>query len=111
MSTASAASFAEALEHRRADIALGPSPGTAATIAAAPFLRCRLILVAAPSHPLAGVRAIAPASLSDERWLVGQPSLDPSEAHGALLRPPRTGPRVGGDLLERRGGDRRRRRG
>ena len=54
------AAFAEALEHRRADIALGPSPGTAASIAAAPFLRCRFIIVAAPSHPLAAERAIAP---------------------------------------------------
>src|SRR5262245_1778703 len=40
-------SFAEALEHRRADIALGPAPGTTATVAAAPFLRCRLLLAAA----------------------------------------------------------------
>src|SRR3954449_12532838 len=40
------AGFAEALEHRRADIALGPDPGVE-RIASAPFLRCRLILVAA----------------------------------------------------------------
>ena len=60
VATATAASFAEALEHRRADIALGPSPGAATTIASAPFLRCRLILVAAPSHPLAAARALSP---------------------------------------------------
>src|SRR5262245_337371 len=54
--------FAEALEHRRADIALGPDPGVE-RIAAAPFLRCRLIIVAAPSHPLAGARGIAPSAL------------------------------------------------
>jgi DNA-binding transcriptional LysR family regulator len=76
------AAFAEALEHRRADIALGPHPGPAATIAAAPFLRCRLILVAAPGHPLAGRRAIAPATLAGERWLVGQPDLDPTTTTG-----------------------------
>src|ERR1700712_3993220 len=52
VSSAPAASFAEALEHRRVDIALGPGLGAAATIASAPFLRCRLILVAAPTHPL-----------------------------------------------------------
>jgi DNA-binding transcriptional LysR family regulator len=63
------AAFAEALEHRRADIALGPAPGVAANIAAAPFLRCRFIIVAAPSHPLAAARAIAPAALGDEHWL------------------------------------------
>lgn len=85
VSTAPAASFAEALEHRRADIALGAGPGTAATIASAPFLRCRLILCAAPSHPLASVRGIAPAALAEERWLVGQPSLDPAEGTGAFL--------------------------
>src|SRR5215467_3280111 len=33
--------FAERLEHRRADIALGPDPH-ATSIAASPFLRCRL---------------------------------------------------------------------
>jgi DNA-binding transcriptional LysR family regulator len=85
VTAAPAASFAEALEHRRADIALGPSPGAAATIASAPFLRCRLILVAAPSHPLAGSRAVAPSALADERWLVGQPELDPAEATGLFF--------------------------
>ena len=70
VSTAPAASFAEALEHRRADIALGPSPGAAAsTIASAPFLRCRLILVAAPSHPLAVWRR-----LCGPRWGGGWPN-------------------------------------
>src|SRR4051812_29289108 len=64
VSSAPAASFAEALERRRADIALGPSPGAHATIASAPFLRCRLILVAAPSHPLAGARGLSPSALA-----------------------------------------------
>lgn len=78
------ADFADALEHRRADIALGPDPGVE-RIASAPFLRCRLILAAAPSHPLAGSRAIAPASLADERWLVGQPDLDPTTSTGLFF--------------------------
>ena len=82
----SSAAFAEALEHRRADIALGPAPGAAATsIASAPFLRCRFILVSAPSHPLASARAIAPGALAGERWLVGPPELDPGEATGSFL--------------------------
>jgi DNA-binding transcriptional LysR family regulator len=85
VSTAPAGSFAEALEHRRADIALGPSPGAATAVAAAPFLRCRAILVAAPSHPLAAARAIAPAALAGERWLVGQPELDPAEGTGLFF--------------------------
>src|SRR5690242_20596935 len=71
------AAFGGLLEHRRADIALGPRPGPerAATIASAPFLRCRLIILAAHGHPLAGRSAIAPAELARERWLVGQPEL------------------------------------
>jgi LysR family transcriptional regulator, low CO2-responsive transcriptional regulator len=81
------AAFAEALEQRRADIALGPHPGPerAATIASAPFLRCRMIVVAAPAHPLAGRRAIAPAALAGERWLVGEPALDPTTTTGLFL--------------------------
>jgi DNA-binding transcriptional LysR family regulator len=82
--TAPAGRFGEALEHRRADIALGPAPGGAA-VASAPFLRCRFILVAAPAHPLAAARALAPAALADERWLVGPPELDPGEATGTFL--------------------------
>lgn len=77
------AAFAEALEHRRADIALGPAPTAAATIASAPFLRCRLIIAAAPSHPLASARMLAPSALGDERWLVT--SLDASEGVGAFF--------------------------
>jgi DNA-binding transcriptional LysR family regulator len=74
------AAFADLLEHRRADIALGPHPGLerSTTIASVPFLRCRRIVVAAPSHPLARSRAIAPAELAGRRWLVGPPDVDPS---------------------------------
>ena len=81
--TLPAAQFAEALEHRRADIALGPDPGPVATIAAAPFLRCRLVVAAAPSHPLAGAQAIAPATLERERWLSAP--LDPATGTGLFL--------------------------
>ncbi len=82
--TGDGASFAEALEHRHADIALGPNPA-ADRVASAPFLRCRLILVAAPGHPLASSRGIVPSALNDEHWLVGQPELDPTTATGLFL--------------------------
>ncbi len=87
------ADFAEALEHRRADIALGPAPGTAATIAAAAFLRCRLIIVAAPSHPLAAATShppISPRSTGSRR-----PSIRPREPARSWLatRCPRAYPR------------------
>ncbi len=81
------ASFADLLEYRRADIALGPHPGPerAATIAAVPFLRCRLIIVVAPGHPLAGRRDIPPSALANERWLVGPPELDPTTGAGLFF--------------------------
>jgi DNA-binding transcriptional LysR family regulator len=74
------AAFADVLEHRRADITLGPHPGLdrCATIATVPFLRCRRVVAAAPSHPLAARRAIAPAELASQRWLVGPPDVDPA---------------------------------
>jgi LysR family transcriptional regulator, low CO2-responsive transcriptional regulator len=79
--------FGDMLEHRRADVALGPHPGPdrMARIASAPFLRCRLVIAAAPGHPLAGAREIAPAALAGERWLVGQPELDPTTGTGLFL--------------------------
>lgn len=81
------AGFADLLEHRRADIALGPHPGRerAATIATVPFLRCRCVVVAAPSHPLARRRAIAPPELAAERWLVGPPAVDPATGVGLFF--------------------------
>lgn len=87
VSPVAGAAFADALEQRRADIALGPHPGPerAATIASAPFLRCRQIVVAAPPHALAGRRAVAPGALAGERWLVGEPALDPSTGTGLFF--------------------------
>ncbi|HEY6762513.1 MAG TPA: LysR family transcriptional regulator [Baekduia sp.] len=81
------ADFADLLEHRRADVALGPAPGPerAATIASAPFLRCQLIVVAAPGHPLAGRRDILPSELVGERWVVGQPDIDPTTSTGLFF--------------------------
>jgi LysR family transcriptional regulator, low CO2-responsive transcriptional regulator len=73
-----ATAFAELLEERRADIALGPRPRAAAGIETAPFIRFRLVVVAAPGHPLAGLTQIPPVRLAGERWLVGAGGLDPS---------------------------------
>jgi LysR family transcriptional regulator, low CO2-responsive transcriptional regulator len=81
------AMVADLLEHRRADIALGPAPAPerAATIASVPFLRCRLIVVASPGHPLAGRRDLAPSTLATERWLLGPPEVDPTTGAGLLF--------------------------
>jgi len=85
--TVPGAAFGDVLEHRRADIALGPHPGPERTsaVAAAPFLRCRLVLVAAPGHPLAGARDVLPSALAAERWLVGEPDVDSTTGAGLFF--------------------------
>ncbi|MBV9466111.1 MAG: LysR family transcriptional regulator [Solirubrobacterales bacterium] len=81
------ATFADLLEHRRADITLGPHPGPerSATIASVPFLRCRVIIVAAPGHPLAAKRQLSPEELDQHRWLVGPPDVDPTTTTGLFF--------------------------
>lgn len=75
--------FAVLLGDRRADVALGPAPSPSPGVEAAPFLRYRLIVVAAPGHALAGARDVPLAALRDERWLVGPAGAEPHSAlHG-----------------------------
>jgi DNA-binding transcriptional LysR family regulator len=80
-------SFSELLEQRRVDIAFGPHPGAEkpGTVATVPFLRCRLVVVASPHHPLAARRTIPPAELAGERWLIGPPDLDRTEGAGLFF--------------------------
>lgn len=79
--------FPDLLERRRADIALGPPPAAerAETIASVPFLRCRLVVVATPDHPLVSASEVPPSALSGQRWLVGPPELDPTTGTGLFL--------------------------
>lgn len=81
------ADLANLLEHRRADIAFGPAPkgDIAATIAAVPFLRARLIVVAAPGHPLATGSPVTAAEAGKVRWLLGPSELDPTTGPGLLF--------------------------
>jgi LysR family transcriptional regulator, low CO2-responsive transcriptional regulator len=67
------ARFAELLDRRRADIALGPRPSIHASpeLVVVPFLRYRMVVVAPPDHRLAGREALAPSELAEARWLVG----------------------------------------
>jgi DNA-binding transcriptional LysR family regulator len=87
-------SFGELLEQRRADITFGADPGAerAATVATVPFLRCRLIIIAPPRHPLAGRHEIPPAALAGERWLIGPPDLDRTEGVGLFFEQNRLEP-------------------
>jgi len=63
--------FAAMLLDRRADVALGPAPAQAPGVDSVPFLRFKLVVVAAPGHPLAQASDIALEALRGERWLVG----------------------------------------
>ena len=74
-----AARFADLLHHRRADITLGPRPGLAESpaLVVTPFLRYRMVIVAPPSHRLAGYEDVPPAELARERWLVGSEGTEP----------------------------------
>jgi LysR family transcriptional regulator, low CO2-responsive transcriptional regulator len=78
--------FAALLGDRRADVALGPAPPASPGVEVAPFLRYRLIVIAAPAHPLAGARDIPLAALRDERWLVGPAGAEPHSALHAFFR-------------------------
>ncbi|MEZ5077654.1 MAG: LysR family transcriptional regulator [Solirubrobacterales bacterium] len=79
------ARFAELLEQRHADLALGPAPRPSSAIHSVPCLRCRAVVVAAPGHRLAGRRRVRAAELSGERWLVGPAGIDTATAPGRQL--------------------------
>ncbi|MHB1836144.1 MAG: LysR family transcriptional regulator [Solirubrobacteraceae bacterium] len=84
---AAGAAFAQLLERRQADIALGPAPSgaPASAIASVPFLRCRLTVVGAPGHRLAGIREVPLAQAAKERWLLGPGDLDATTGAGRLF--------------------------
>jgi DNA-binding transcriptional LysR family regulator len=88
LEVASRRDIAGLLADRTVDIALGPAiSGTedGPEIGAEPFLRYGLIVVAAPSHTLAGSRALAPAALVSTPWLLGPGESDPATDTGAFL--------------------------
>jgi DNA-binding transcriptional LysR family regulator len=71
--------FAELLYDHVIDVALGPRPlpDPRRFVESVPFLRYRMVVVAAPGHRLAGRDALAPSALADERWLVGPDGVQP----------------------------------
>ena len=82
---ASPASFAALLRDRAVDVTLGPQTEHAGDLDAVAFLRYRLIVVAAPGHPLAGRRQIPAAALAGERWLAGASDAGPDTPVGSVL--------------------------
>jgi DNA-binding transcriptional LysR family regulator len=63
--------FGALLRDHRADVVLGPATAADPAIEQVPFLRYKLVVVAAPGHALAGRRDVGLAELAGERWLVG----------------------------------------
>jgi DNA-binding transcriptional LysR family regulator len=86
-----AGSFAGLLADRVADVCLGPRAADVG-FDAAPFLRYRLVVVAAPGHWLAGRRAVPAASLAGERWLVGPSGAAADTDAGSFLARHRLAP-------------------
>ena len=68
--------FATLLFDRRADVTLGPVAAPPVGVEAVPFLRYKLVAVAAPRHRLAGVRDVPLTALAGDRWLVGPEAAD-----------------------------------
>jgi DNA-binding transcriptional LysR family regulator len=76
---------ATALADRTADLVLGARavPVAGQTVDAMPFLRYQRLVVAAPSHPLAGRGPLRPSDLAGHRWLAGPAGIE--EAGWACL--------------------------
>ncbi len=73
-----------AVRERRADVALGPRAASAG-LDSVPFLRARAVVVAAPSHALAGHRALHASALRAERWACGPEASDPTTPLASLV--------------------------
>lgn len=55
------------------DLAIMGRPPEDQDVVGTPFLDNPLVIVAAPTHPLAAARAIPPADLADETWILREP--------------------------------------
>lgn len=79
--------FGELLLHRRADVTLGPRPGTAPgrPVVAVPFLRYQLVVVAARGDPITETPAVPARKLEHRPWCVGPGSVDDGTAIAAFL--------------------------
>jgi LysR family transcriptional regulator, low CO2-responsive transcriptional regulator len=82
VSVGSAEWAASALAGDVADIVLGarPVPPPGQQLSSVPFLRYRRVVVAAPSHPLAGRARLARADLAGSAWLGGPAGIEPGTA-------------------------------
>ena len=78
--------FPALLRTRSVDIAIGPQPPVLdPALACRPVMNYRVVVVAGPDHPLAGVRA-SPGQLRDQTWLLGPSAAADMGAVPTLLR-------------------------
>jgi LysR family transcriptional regulator, low CO2-responsive transcriptional regulator len=88
LSVRNPAAFETLLLTRAIDIAIGPLPSLSSeeALLARPMMNCRIVLVTAPDHGLAGPRPPSIGQLRDQTWLLGPSAAAASEAVPALLR-------------------------
>lgn len=85
LSVCGPAQFESLLLTRTVDVAIGPlPPAVDPALAARPVMNYRIVLVVAPSHPLAGVVA-GPRQLREQTWLLGPSAAADAEAVPAML--------------------------
>jgi len=86
LSVCSPAQFESLLLTRTVDVAIGPQPAAVdPALTGRPVMNYRIVLVVAPSHPLAGVVA-GPHRLREQTWLLGPSAAAAVGAVPAMLR-------------------------
>ncbi|MGD9704192.1 MAG: LysR family transcriptional regulator [Acidimicrobiia bacterium] len=80
--------MAALLHERLADVCLGPrlSGELAVGIQSEPIMRYRLVVVASPTHRVAGAGAVPWRALADDAWLVDPSGTESHSEVGTLLR-------------------------
>jgi len=85
LSVRSPSAFESLLMTRSVDIAIGPRPAADSSLVCRPVMNYRVVVVAGPDHPLAGVRASA-AQMRDQTWLLGPSAAADLGSIPAMLR-------------------------
>ena len=86
LSVCSPAQFESLLLTRTVDVAIGPQPAAVdPALTGRPVMNYRVVLVVAPSHPLAGV-VTGPHQLREQTWLLGPSAAAEVGAVPAMLR-------------------------
>jgi LysR family transcriptional regulator, low CO2-responsive transcriptional regulator len=85
LSAVPAESFADHLTDHSLDVTLGPRVGGADAAQWVPFLRHHMVIVAAPTHPLAERDEIAFRDVAREPWLAGPLGHEPLTTEGVWL--------------------------